>query len=286
MTLRWVSLIFTRGQPRPPYIDPQSLIIEPPDRRDGAQALSLEGAVNFRDLGGYRTADGRHVQYGRVFRSGALAGLTDTDLNMLRDMGLRQVFDLRTAEEMAAAADRVPEGAEYVPMTVQTATNAAQRIFALVRYYNQLDKMLLDSYIRVMLEGNAGLFGELFRRLAADEGTPAVFHCTAGKDRTGVTAALLLAALGVPEATIIADYSLTNRCYADIHELVKAQAAPLLRLGLTIDDMHPLMLANPEAMRTVLAYLRQRYGSVDAYLRERAGVDEATLARLRDLLLE
>jgi protein-tyrosine phosphatase len=156
----------------------------------------------------------------------------------------------------------------------------------LARYSRHLDQMLLEGYTRVMIDRNARLFGGIFRRLADDDGLPAVIHCTAGKDRTGIASALLLAALGGPEATIIADYSLTNRDYAHIYELVKAQMAPLTRFGLTADDLHPLMLANPETLRAALRYLHQHYGDVETYLRERAGVDEATLARLRNTLLE
>ena len=144
----------------------------------------------------------------------------------------------------------------------------------------------VDMQARAEGDGLRRTGDDACRRAQSDDGLPAVIHCTAGKDRTGIASALLLAALGVPEDTIIADYSLTNRDYAHIYELVKAQMAPLMRFGLTADDLHPLMLANPETLRAALRYLHQHYGDVETYLRERAGVDEATLARLRNTLLE
>ena len=286
MTQRqWLSFVLRRGKPRPPQIDPQTLIIEP-DYSGGTRTLPLEGAINFRDLGGYQTKDGKRVKWGRVFRAGALNKLTDADLATLQHMGLKYIFDLRTDEEMASAPDRVPEGTTHVPMTVQVERNAARRLFTLVRYYNNLEKMLLDGYMRVMIEDNARVFGEIFPVLASEEGLPSVIHCTAGKDRTGIASALLLAALGVPEDTIIADYSLSNHHHAHFRELVSDQMASLMRFGLTLEDVYPVTLANPEAMRTSLRYLRERYGDVQSYLRQRAGVDDALLAKLRDTLLE
>jgi protein-tyrosine phosphatase len=282
---RWLSLIFTRGKSPPPRVDPETLIIEPEDV-GGARTLPLEGAVNFRDLGGYQTRDGRRVKWRRVFRSGALASLTSADLDELQRIGLKSIFDLRTVEEMAAVPDRIPTGAEYVPMTVQTREGTARRLLLLLRYYNRLEKLLLDGYTRVMIEQNARLFGDIFRRLASDDGLPAVIHCTAGKDRTGITSALLLAALGVSEATIVADYSLSNRYHGHFYELVSAQIAPLTRFGLTMEAMYPLTLAKPETMRSVLRYIHDHYGDVQTYLHLRAGVDEETLARLQDMLLE
>lgn len=286
MSQRWLSYAFTRGKPRSPLVDPTTLILDISDNGAGVRALPLEGGVNFRDLGGYQTADGRHVKWGRVFRAGELAGLTDTDLALLQTLGLKRIFDLRSAEEMAAAPDRIPQGAEYQAMTVEAETSTLRRLWMLVRYYHRLDHFLLDSYTRVMLERNALLFGKMFRQLADDNDLPAVFHCTAGKDRTGVTAALLLSTLGVPETTIISDYSLTNHAYTSIHRIISAQAKELARLGLTVDDMQPLLLANPETLRSTLNYIRERYGDVETYLMQRAELDAATLERLRTTLLE
>ena len=283
---RWRSVLFTRGRPRSPQLNPQTLIIEPDHDGKGMRALSLDGAINFRDLGGYRTADGRHVKWGRVFRSGALSGLSDGDLETLKQIGLRQVFDLRLADEIALAPDRLPQGAEYVPLSVKTESSELRRLLALLLYFHRLDTLVLASYTRVMIERNAPLIGQLFRRLADEQGKPAVIHCTAGKDRTGMVAALLLLALGVPEATVIADYSLTNHAYDTIYQIVAEQSRSLARFGLTVDDMQPLLLANPETLKAALHYLHEHYGSVENYLRHRAGMDGETLARLRESLLE
>jgi protein-tyrosine phosphatase len=149
-----------------------------------------------------------------------------------------------------------------------------------------LERFLLDGYTRVMLEQNARIFGEIFPRLANGDGLPAVIHCTAGKDRTGIVSALVLAALGVPEETIVADYSLSNHYHTHFRELIRGQMATLMNFGLTIDDVYPLTLAHPETMRAALRYIHDHYGDVQTYLKVRAGVDEETLTRLRETLLD
>lgn len=287
MTRRqWLALLFTRGKPRPTPVDPNSLILDLPDDDGGARLLALEQAINFRDLGGYRTTDGRRVKWGRVFRSGTLSALSDSDLTTLRQLGVKQIFDLRSPKESVPAPDRVPEGADYVSLPVHSNTGGARQMFSLFRYYNRLEKVLFETYTRIYLERNAPVFGEILRRLAEEQGTPAVIHCTAGKDRTGIASALLLASLGVPESTIIADYSLTNRYHAPLAATIKQQMRVVERIGLNPDDMDPLLLANPETMKAALGYLQQRYGSIEAYLLQRAGIDETTLTRLRESLLE
>lgn len=282
---RWLALLFTRGKPRPPRVDPQSLILPTADVPAEA-GLSLEGGINFRDLGGYRTTDGRRVRRGMVFRSGALSSLTDADLNTLADIGIRHIFDLRTGDEREAAPDRIPQGANYHPLPVLAETSAGRRLVSLLLYFNRLDRMMLDTYIRIILEQNAPLLGQMFRQLVDEQGTPAIVHCTAGKDRTGVTCALLLSALGVPEDTIVRDYSLTNHAYDVIHAHVSTQSQGLQRLGLSVDDMQPLLLADPAILREALRYLHERYGSVENYLRQRAGLDDEMITRLRAALLE
>jgi protein-tyrosine phosphatase len=280
------ALIARQKRGAPPKPDPEALILEPPAEREGP-ALLLEGAPNFRDLGGYRTTDGRRVRVGQVYRSGALSELTETDLERLAALGIHQVFDLRTPEEVARNPDRLPDGVRYVPLPLPTEGSSFSRIVELIANLRRLDQLLLRGYTRVMIDSNARFFGDLLRRLAHDEqALPAVIHCTAGKDRAGMAAALLLAALGVPDETIVADYSLSSRHYALFHRLVSEQIAPLAPAGLTADDLHGLLVANPEVMRSALAHLRGRYGSIEAYLLKHAGLDAAALERLRERLLE
>ncbi len=134
-----------------------------------------------------------------------------------------------------------------------------------------------------MIDDHAPVFGQVFRRLADPDSLPALVHCTAGKDRAGLTMALLLLALGVPEAVVIADYSLSNRYYDHFRRYVPLKRLRLL--GVTVEDMQPFLVADPQILRDALRYLAERYGSVLDYLRQQAGVDDETLERLKANLL-
>jgi protein-tyrosine phosphatase len=162
------------------------------------RVVRLEGASNFRDLGGYRTVDHRWTRWGRIFRSDALHRLSTADQAVVHRLGLRVVYDLRTAEERAYAPSALPPDLRRELLTIG---GAAARVTPL-----RLDAVPDDFLVRVyegMAAADAPTFGLLLNGLAAADGVPALFHCTAGKDRTGMAAALLLAALGVPEPTIL-----------------------------------------------------------------------------------
>lgn len=273
------KLAAARRQPR---LEPESLI-QSPEEFEGW--LELQGAVNLRDAGGYRTTDGKQVKRGLLYRSGALAGLSDGALLDLEKLGIRQVFDLRISDEVALAPDRIPAGAEYIHLPVNTTQNRWSRLGTLINHLDRMERLHLASYTGLMVEQNPQVFGELFKRLAADEGMPAIIHCTAGKDRTGMSVALLLSMLGVSDDTIAADYSLSNRFYSAYYEATLPQLRPIRRLGVKIDDMHVLLLAPPAMLREALAYVRERYGSVEAYLRDYAGITAETITKLREKLL-
>jgi protein-tyrosine phosphatase len=248
--------------------------------------LPLDGAPNFRDLGGYRTVDGQHMRWGRVFRSGILHRLTESDLRYLQQIGLRLVCDLRSLEEIQLDPDRMPESTNHVHIPIYADRDATRRLRALLFNPNRLAPLLLEAYTRMMIDDNAAAIGSILRKLADEENLPAVIHCTAGKDRTGVTTAILLLALGVPEEVIVADYSLSNLYFDDYREIVREFVKPLRRLGITVDDMHLLLLAQPEMIRAALRHIEERYGSVDSYLRDKAGIDADVIAQLKANLLE
>jgi protein-tyrosine phosphatase len=151
---------------------------------------------------------------------------------------------------------------------------------------SQLGDLLVRAYSDLMIGENAQVFGAIFRRLADPDNLPALIRCTAGKDRTGVAIALLLIALGVPEDTVVADYSLSNLYFQDFQAFARQAIRPLGVFGVTIQDLQPLFLAAPDTLRRCLETVRSRYGSVHAYLRDYAGVDDATLKRVRANLIE
>ncbi len=281
------TLFMVRRNKRLVHPTPESLVIrladDIPDR-----IIEMEGVSNFRDVGGYKTADGQRVRRGLVFRSGGLMHLTDADMKKLDAIGFKLICDLRGKEEIAEEPDRLPTNPapEYLhlPLTVQD--DRRRRLRALMTGPEAILPMLPDMYIRTMIDGNAKLYGGLLRRLAEADNLPTLIHCTAGKDRTGVAVALLLLLLGVPDDVVIADYSLSNLYFDTFFEYGKQVAHRLRWFGVRAEDLSPLFMANPETLRMTLTHIRTQYGSVETYLRDTAGLDDATVATLRTHFLE
>ncbi len=252
-----------------------------PDRQ-----VRLEGARNFRDLGGYRGWDGRTVRQGRLFRADGLDGLTAADLGVLAPLGLVTVCDLRGALESAARPDARIDGAEVVALPMGEGAADHGDLIALVasgELPGVTETDMADIYLS-MLERFAAPLGQLVALAADPDRLALVFHCAAGKDRTGVAAALLLGALGVAPDTILDDYELTNR-YRSAWRI--AQLRPeLAARGVDIDVMAPYFSAPRVALATALDWIDARHGSIEGYLQGPAGVAPGTLERLRDSLLE
>jgi protein-tyrosine phosphatase len=241
--------------------------------------VPLEGATNVRDLGGYATRDGGRVRTGLVFRSASLAGMTPRDVAALDALGLRTICDLRGVRERERALaplDAVPHVTVH-PLPIEPTVGASLRDIAATREATGEDVMSImrRAYVAYVRD-----FPDRYRTIfayAADPSTQAVlFHCSAGKDRTGFGAALLLTALGVAWDDVLADYMATNRLWQppeDLFErLPEAVTSVLLRV-------HEDLL--------VLAFdtIRADHGTVDAYLEARLGLDAPARERLRAALV-
>jgi protein-tyrosine phosphatase len=178
-----------------------------------ARHLDLEGASNFRDLGGYAARDGRTVRWRQIFRSNHLGHVTDADIEILRGLKVRSAFDFRGAEERVTALCGMRDIAVHslpIEPTVVASLRARAAAGTALSPADAVDVMR-DSY-RSYVRYNTPSFRALFAHLMEDR-APLVIHCTAGKDRTGFACALILHALGVPDEVIADDYLLTNRFY-------------------------------------------------------------------------
>ena len=248
--------------------------------------LPLEGAQNFRDLGGYPTRNGRSVRWGAVFRSDSLAALSAADLAYLDRLGLRLVCDFRgdaeVAEEPNPFAGR-PE-CEYSrhPLGDVSVQPAEWRRRFESGDFADIDASWLTRSYRGMIDGSGPALGGVFRRLAREDGLPAVLHCTAGKDRTGVTAALLLLLLGVPRELVVEDYALTARFTGD---RIRAAERFFRERGIDPARVGALMGSEPATLSGALDHLDATHGGVERWARERAGLAEAEIGALRETLL-
>jgi len=250
--------------------------------------VPFEGTLNFRDLGGYRGLGGRRVRWGMVFRSDALSELTDADLRLLSRLGLRVVHDFRWDVERRSAPSRLPAdaGLRSVVRTVGSPPAGQVEVLDLVMA-GKVDDLGVEFMVELygqMLTEAASTFGALLTSLAEPGQLPALFHCTAGKDRTGIAAGLLLSLLGVPHETVLHDYELSTRYRSNrrISELKpKLEAA-----GVDVERVRPFLSAQREVLDTSLRVLENEHGSILGYLTGPAAVSRPTIGRLRDLLLE
>lgn len=239
--------------------------------------LSLSGAVNFRELGAYATADGRRVRTGLVFRSDQLAELNDADLGVVTALGLRTICDLRAASEREHKPNRLPPGAAVHAIGFMPHGGAELMADAGRLTVEQVERAVSAIY-RDFVTGRSENFARLFELMLEPEALPLLFHCTSGRDRTGTAAALLLTALGVPRETVAADYELSNEYRRDI----------AFQLGTGIDPrvMNAITRAHPAYLSLVFEVIEQGWGSTDNYLRVALGLSDAGRERLKDLLLE
>ena len=257
--------------------------------REGDRLVALEGALNFRDLGGYPTTDGRRVAWGRIYRSDALHELTDADVDKLHELGIRAVCDLRNTNEVEVDVSRFPSprrsdvARHHLPIGGEAAE--APSILELIRA-GQIAELGVDAVVEIyaaMVEHGAPSFGTVLRLAADAANHPLLFHCTAGKDRTGVTAMLLLSTLGVTDEDVLADYELTTHYRSG--KRVEALRPELERVGVDVDAVLPFLIAPAEVMVGTMARIRDRWGSIDGYLTGPAGLDDEVLAALRTTLL-
>ncbi|MFT4193066.1 tyrosine-protein phosphatase [Ottowia sp.] len=242
-----------------------------PDR-----SLRLAGASNFRDLGGYTGADGRAVRWRRLFRSDHLAALTPQDAEVLRALGVTRAFDLRGVAERAAVPYELA-GARQVPLPIEP--TVVQRMKDLLEAGQQVTPAhtveLMQHTYRAFVHDNAACFATLFEHLLADD-TPLVFHCTAGKDRTGFAAALILLALGVPRDVVMQDYLLTN----DLYQMPALDDSRAPREVLNV-----LWRVQEAFLDAALQAVDQDFGGPERYLAQQLHLTAAARERLRALYL-
>jgi protein-tyrosine phosphatase len=248
----------------------------------GERNLAFAGAGNFRDLGGYAGAEGARIRWGRVFRSDALA-LHDADLEAFAGLGIRTVYDVRSDAEREVSPNRLPDGdhaVEVVPIVPTGNEGGPPDIDASLA---DGEAFLAQVYL-YLLEGFAPSFGRILTGLADEPRLPAVFHCAAGKDRTGMLAALLLLVLGVAEEDILDDYELTSQYHRA--ERVRAVMNRLKDERGVGPEVAAGILGTPRwAMQDALARIRDRHGGIEGYLTGPASVDPSVPGALRHLLL-
>ncbi len=241
------------------------------------RTIALEGASNVRDLGGYRTKDGARVKFGRVFRSARLSDLTESDAALLRAAGVGRVVDLRGAGEQEAAPTRLG-GVRIHDLSIDPSLGASLRDLAEQGEAARpaIMGLMCQAYASYALTWNHR-YAQMFDLLLEPDAPALLFHCTAGKDRTGFGAALILAALGVDKATVQEDYLATNRLWRGGAEIRKTLSSVA---GEVLTSVHPSFLD------AGFAAALGAHGTLDIYLEQRVGLTQARRDALRAALLD
>ena len=246
--------------------------------------LRFEGAVNLRDFGGYATGDGSRVSSGRLFRCGTLADLTEAGKRAFAELDLKLICDLRRADEKAA--EPTPElagapGCLEIPIDPGSAVVMRERLTeGGLTLKERIDFMV--GINRDLANNHAEDYARMFERLLELEDGAFLVHCSAGKDRTGFACALILHALGVPEATVLEDYLLTNEAL-DYEGYVLKRIRSRLWADLEADRESTMALfgVRPEYLRSAYDAIATEFEGVEHYIEQAVGVDSAARQRLR-----
>ena len=284
-----VLLLLGCGDALPPALERAVPAELPRAERDAQRRLPVAGAANLRDLGGYVTRDGRALRWGVLYRSDALADLSDEDVAYLARLRLHRVVDFRSAGERERDPDQLPDGVDVVWQPIAgpglDPGELQDRLLAGEVSAEQAAAWLVAGN-RAFVSEFRDVYARFVRDLAEPANLPTLFHCTAGKDRTGFAAAVVLLALDVPRETAMQDYLLTNA----FTQAKTRRTLQVIRLASLFranpDDLLPLFEARESYLGAAFSAIDEAPGAIDAYLRDALGIDDALRARLRANLLE
>ena len=259
--------------------------------REDYRKLPFTGAHNFRDLGGYKTEDGRTVKWGKIYRSDNLHSLTDEDLKYMKRLNIKSVVDFRSLEERESEPDRLnPDMTQVLlPINFQPKELDDDSIKNIIKdlTFGDLDSSnLLRDFNIVIVEEFAEEYKNFFRYIIENNAEPLVFHCTAGKDRAGFASAMILTILGVPREKVIEDYLLTNT-YVKDHvddKMLEIELKTFFRAD--TDNLRKINLVEERYIQAAFDTIDSKWGGMDRYISEALNLNEEDILKLKDFYLE
>ena len=249
--------------------------------------IDMENTVNFRDLGGIPTTDGKHTKWGMLYRSGDLPEITDNDMDYIQELGIKTILDLRSQGEIDEKPDMYPQETQWVHLPIGNMEN--QDTKEMLKKLKEADPETFDGdkmmkEFSIQFVNNPDNFKKLFQYILNTKDVPLLFHCTAGKDRTGFSSAFILYALGVDEETILNEYALSNFFRYEYNESMTQKATTFYGIDQRI--LRALMGVKKSYLETGFNEIRAKYGSVDNYLSKELGVDSLAKVKLRHIYLQ
>lgn len=239
--------------------------------------VKVDGALNFRDVGGYKTNTGKEVKWNRVFRSASISNLTDADMDTLKAKRIYTVVDLRGKKESAAAPDRLLRGTDY---TLSPAGSddlpSGPQLVELIKKGNFLDEFYGEAGVQYFAERYRPIFKKL---LSLSDSTALLYHCTAGRDRTGMATALFLYTLGVPQKTIDEDFTASNTY---LEPMMGKMFDPLAKAsGMSKEEIKKKMDLHPGLLQIFFNAIKKKYGSLENFMEKEMGIGKKETEILR-----
>lgn len=271
----------------------------------GEPFLPVQGIVNARDLGGYEGADGRTVRAGMLLRAASLADAKDTDLEYLASLPVKEVIDFRLDFELKGREDRMVPGADYIRIPVNSSAGAKMeddkdaekirnqkhfdinKVIMIAAFNDKAQAMAENLYPNMVFsEECQKQFASFLQRVVETEDGAVLFHCTQGKDRTGLASAYLLAALGADRETIVRDFDLTNKVYENDVRKLSRRVRLFGGKEKEIAVIESFIGANTENFIKTLDRIEAQYGSLEEYLTGPLGLSPEDMETLRNRYLQ
>ena len=255
--------------------------------REDTRKLPFTGAHNFRDLGGYKTSDGKTVKWGKVYRSDNLHSLTDEDLKYMERLNLKSVVDFRSDEERNEEPDRLTPDMTPILLPIKFEPEGVTENLTRDLTFGNLDSSnLLRDFNIILVKEFTEEYKEFFRYIVDNGGEPFVLHCTAGKDRAGFGSAMILTVLGVPREKIIEDYLLTNTYVSDHvdRKLLETELKTFFRAD--SDNLRKINLVEERYIQAAFDTIDSHWGGMDQYISEGLNLTEEDINKIKDYYLE
>jgi protein-tyrosine phosphatase len=248
--------------------------------------LPMDGSYNTRELGGYKTKDGKSVKWGVLYRSDKLSDISSADQEYIQNLGIKRIVDFRSITEKTENPDLIPEGISYVEMPIEVDGAIRTQIEDILRGNVEGDvKSFLIDANKEFITDYKSVYSKFIKDLINSDG-PTLFHCTAGKDRAGFAAAITLIALGVPKEVVINDYMKTNAFTADRIDDMLDQIKLMSLFQADVEILRPLLGVEQEYIEMAFKTAEETYGSLENYIREGLEISDKEIIELRSLLLE
>lgn len=252
----------------------------------GEAILPFIGVHHFRDIGGYRTRDGRRVKWNTFYRSDKLSDLTEEDIEYFKALGIKTILDLRSKGEVLFSPDPNIEGVKYINISGMSELDNNKGNFDMVSIFNQNylenfdgKKFLMDGYRSAVFNNLA--YKELLDCMENEERMPILVHCTAGKDRTGFASALILLILGVPEETVIKDYLLSNEYRKSKNEEIIKSIKKISNNPKHFELLNMMLEVRREYIEASFKEIRDKYENIDKYLEIEYGLSKTKRRELK-----